>query len=44
MELAVEAGCDVIVTFNVRDFAGAERFGIRVMTPRAFLLEIGETW
>jgi predicted nucleic acid-binding protein len=44
LELAVEAGCDVIVTFNVRDFAGAERFGIRVMTPRAFLLEIGETW
>lgn len=42
LELAVEAGCDAIVTFNVRDFAEAERFGIRVMTPRDFLLEIGE--
>jgi putative PIN family toxin of toxin-antitoxin system len=37
LELAVRAECDVIVTFNTRDFAGSERFGIRVMTPKEFL-------
>lgn len=33
LELAVDAGAPVIVTFNTRDFAGAERFGVRVLTP-----------
>ena len=42
LELAVAAGGATIVTFNVRDFRGAERFGIRVMTPQVFLREIGE--
>ena len=42
LEVAVAGGCDAIVTFNGRDFAGAERFGVRVMTPREFLCEIGE--
>ena len=42
VEAAVEGGCDRIVTFNSRDFAGAEQFGIRVVTPREFLVEIGE--
>jgi putative PIN family toxin of toxin-antitoxin system len=42
LELAVAAGCDAIVTFNVRDFAGAEQFGIRILTPQMFLQEIGE--
>ena len=41
LELAVEAGCDFIVTHNVRDFSGSERFGVRVVTPRAFLRAIG---
>lgn len=41
LEVAVEAGCDVIVTFNTRDFAGAERFGLRVCTPREFLQHLG---
>jgi predicted nucleic acid-binding protein len=40
LELAVEAGCDAIVTHNVRDFAGAERFAIRILTPGAFLQEL----
>ena len=42
LELAVAAGGATIVTFNVRDFQGAERFGVRVMTPQEFLREIGE--
>jgi putative PIN family toxin of toxin-antitoxin system len=37
LELAVAANCQSIVTFNIRDFAGAERFGPRVETPRDFL-------
>ena len=41
LELAVEAGCHYIVTFNVRDFAGAERFGVKVITPREFLRTLG---
>ena len=40
LDLAVEAGCDVIVTHNVRDFAGAERFGGQVETPGALLQEL----
>jgi putative PIN family toxin of toxin-antitoxin system len=41
LELAVKAGCELIVTFNERDFAGAEKFGVRVLPPAAFLREIG---
>jgi putative PIN family toxin of toxin-antitoxin system len=42
LELAVESRADFLVTFNARDFAGAERFGIRVISPREFLAIIGE--
>jgi len=42
LELAVAADCDFIVTFNKRDFHGADRFGLRVVTPKEFLVEIGE--
>jgi len=31
----------VIITHNVRDFAGAERFGIAAVTPGEFLKSIG---
>lgn len=40
LELAVVAGADV-VTFNVRDFAGIQTFGLCALTPQAFLSEIG---
>lgn len=40
LELAVAGRADAIVTYNVRHFAGAEQFGIRVMTPREFLRTI----
>lgn len=42
LELAVAAGCSHIVTFNRRDFIGAERFGLRVVTPGGFLQELGD--
>jgi predicted nucleic acid-binding protein len=41
LEVAAHARCDRIVTFNVRDFAGSERFGIRVETPATFLRSLG---
>ena len=36
LEVAVESGA-AIVTFNRRDFDGAERFGIRIRTPGEFM-------
>jgi predicted nucleic acid-binding protein len=45
LELAVAAGCAAIVTHNVRDFAGAEKHRIRIVTPKQFLQELrGEKW
>jgi predicted nucleic acid-binding protein len=41
LELAVKASSQVI-TFNERDFAGSEQFGVRARTPGAFLRLIGE--
>jgi len=41
LELAVESECNIIVTHNIRDFSGAEQFGIRVVTPKEFLKGIG---
>jgi predicted nucleic acid-binding protein len=42
LELAVESRADFLITFNTRDFVGAERFGVRVISPREFLAIIGE--
>lgn len=42
LELAVASGSQRIVTFNERHFKGCEAFGVQVVTPRAFLEEIGE--
>lgn len=41
LELAVSAQCECIVTYNQRHLRAAERFGIRVLTPKEFLEEIG---
>lgn len=41
LELAVEANCSRIVTYNLRDFLGVEQFGLRAVTPGDFLREIG---
>lgn len=42
LEVAVESEATEIVTFNLRDFAGTDRFGIEAITPRDFLERIGE--
>jgi len=42
LELAVTAQCDYIVTHNISDFTGSEKFGIRAITPKEFLQIIGE--
>jgi len=41
LELAVKAGCDSVVTYNIRDFIGIELFGIKAVTPVEFLRAIG---
>lgn len=41
LELAVKAGCDSVVTYNMRDFAGIEKFGINAIVPAKFLESIG---
>lgn len=43
LEVAVNGQCDRIITFNSRDFAGSDRFGITPIVPRVFLEQIGET-
>ena len=41
LEVAVEAGADVIVTHNVRDFKGVEKaFGVRILRPKQLLREL----
>ena len=43
LETAVAARADFIVTHNIKDFTGAERFGIRVVTPGWFIRNFGGT-
>ena len=42
LELAVAAACQYIVTYNAKDFRGAERFGISIDSPLEFMQAIGE--
>jgi putative PIN family toxin of toxin-antitoxin system len=41
LELAVAAGCDFIITYIKKDFAGIEVFGVQVLSPQEFLHQIG---
>ena len=41
LELAVKARCQYIVTYNTRNFRGADQFGIAIVTPKALLETIG---
>jgi len=42
LELAVSAKCEYIVTHNISDFRGSEKFGIQAITPKEFLQIIRE--
>ena len=42
LELAVKAGCESIITYNTRDFAGAEQFGVKLLKPSEFLRLLGK--
>lgn len=37
LELAVAANIQTIVTHNLKDFAGIDKFGVEAITPKAFL-------
>ena len=37
IELAWHAQSEYIVTYNIKDFVGSEKFGIRAIQPREFL-------
>jgi predicted nucleic acid-binding protein len=43
LELAVAAGCRYIVTHNLRDFRGTEKWGIAAVTPGGLLKLIQKT-
>ena len=36
-EVAVASGAETIVTHNLKDFAGVERFGVVAVSPAVFL-------
>ena len=40
LELAVAGRCDAIATYNRRDFRGADRFGVQIVSPPEFLVEL----
>ena len=42
LELAVSSNSDYIITFNKKDFVGAEKFGVTILSPKEFLETIGE--
>jgi putative PIN family toxin of toxin-antitoxin system len=42
IDLAVESEADFIITYNQKDLQAAEKFGIRVLTPKEFLQHVGE--
>ena len=42
IDLAVESQADFIITYNQRDLQVADSFGIRILSPKQFLQEMGE--
>ena len=42
LELAASCKAEAIVTYNRGDFKGVEQFGIRILSPKDFLKQIGE--
>ena len=42
LEAAANGGCPFILTFNIKDFVGVDRFSIEAIPPAEFLLRMGE--
>ena len=42
LEVAVDAQCTYIVTFNTRDFVGVQQFALQTLTPGEFLAFLQE--
>lgn len=42
LEAAIASRSDFIITFNKRDFPDSQRFGIRCLTPKEFLILLEE--
>jgi putative PIN family toxin of toxin-antitoxin system len=42
LELAVASNAEAIITYNKADFNGSEQFGIKAITPKELLTQIGE--
>ncbi len=40
LEVAVAGQVDALVTYNRKDFVGADSFGIRILSPQEFIKEI----
>jgi putative PIN family toxin of toxin-antitoxin system len=40
LEVAIASQTNIIVTYNIRDFKGIDKFGIRTITPKQLLKEI----
>lgn len=41
LEVAVESNSEFIITHNIKDFKGVEKFGIQVLGPKQFLIDRG---
>jgi len=41
-ELAININADFVITFNKKDLAILQTFGIPVLSPKEFLVRIGE--
>jgi len=42
LEVAFNGNCNYIVTHNIKDFKGIEKFNIKAVTPKDFLKIVGE--
>jgi len=40
LEVAIASQTQTIVTYNIKDFVGVEKFGVRAITPKQLLEEI----
>ena len=38
-QVALEAGCDMLITLNIKDFKGGDASLIKVLTPQQFVEE-----